>query len=75
MTCGAPLVTLKAVPSAPVTVGLGAFVHRVEGFEVGDGVSLQDLGVLEAAEHRAVDGVVVVGAGGQRAVEDDSRGR
>ena len=54
--------------------GLGAFVHRVEGFEVGDGVSLQDLGVREAAEHRAVDGVVIVGAGGQRAGENDIGG-
>ena len=75
MTCGAPLVTLKVVPSAAGDGGLGAFVHRVEGFEMGDGVTLQDIGVLEATEHRAVDRVVVVRAGGQRAVQDDGRGR
>ena len=53
--------------------GLGAFVHRVERLELGDRVIMQSLGVREAAKYREVDGIVVVRAGGQRAVADHGR--
>ena len=36
MTCGAPLVVLKFLPSGSLHRGLGALVHRVEGREVLD---------------------------------------
>ena len=50
---------------------LRAFRYRIEWNEVGLTVGLQRVGVLERRDDRAVDGIAVVGFGGERAGEHD----
>ena len=45
-------------------------MHRVEGHKVGHLVALQSLRVLHAADHGKVDGVLILGARGERCPEN-----
>ena len=60
MTCGAPFVTLKVLPSGGLDRRLGALVHGIERHEMRDLIGLQRVLVLQAAQHRQIDGVVVL---------------
>ena len=51
--------------------GLGAFMHRVERLEMNHLISLQCLLVFQSAQHGQINGVVIVRARRQRAIEDD----
>ena len=61
---------LELTPVRSSDLGLRAFMDRVERLEVQDLVTLDGLTVLESAEHRQVDRVLVLGARGQRRLED-----
>ncbi len=63
----------EGVPSAPVTVASVRLCTGSNGWKCGSG-SREGVSVGQAGQDGSVDGVVVVGAGGQRGVQDDLLG-
>ena len=62
ITCGAPLVTLNAVPSGALTVASVRLPTGSNGSKCATSYDVQDRVILDAAEDCQVDRVVVVGA-------------